>query len=174
MSTLNLWKLFCSKKTCKWLVEAVQYLQEQNTSWDWGPTPHQRSMLYVCNSWAWSAWRKEHNQLSPLKPSLLETREFRTLSTPSLSNWLKIEPALTPTLLSLWPPEIGTHSQPPSSLRLITFSCLRPTSTDTFNSYPAHKSPLLPFFTMKGPTQAFRGCTFLVYLLLWSISLKKK
>ena len=68
-----------------------------------------------------------------------------------------------PTLLSLWPPEIGNHSQPPSSPLLITYSCLRPTSTDTFNSYPAHKSPLLPLFTMEGPTKAFRGCTFLVY-----------
>ena len=51
----------------------------------------------------------------------------------------KNRPALSPTPLSLWPPEIGTHSQPPSSPRLITFSCLRPTYTDTFNSYPAHK-----------------------------------
>ena len=66
-----------------------------------------------------------------------------------------------------WPPEIGTHSQPPSSPRLITFNCLKPASTDTFNSYPAQKSPLLPLFTMEG---AFRGCTFLVYLLLSSIS----
>ena len=41
------------------------------------------------------------NQLSPLKPSLLEKRGFRTLSIPLLSNWIKIEPALSPTLLSL-------------------------------------------------------------------------
>ena len=27
------------------------------------------------------------------------------------------------------------------------FSCLRPTSTDTFNSYPAHKIPLFFFFS---------------------------
>ena len=60
-------------------------------------------------------------------------------------------------------------SQLPSSPPLITFSCLRLASTDTFNPYPAHKSPLL-LFTMEGPTKAFRGCTFLVYLLLSSIS----
>ena len=101
------------------------------------------------------------NQLSPPKPSLLETRGFRTLSTPSLSNWIKIEQALSPTLLSPWLPETGTHSQPPSSPRLITFSCLRPASTDTFNSYQPIKSSLLPLFTMEGPTQAFKGCTFL-------------
>ena len=53
-------------------------------------------MVSVQSSW---------NQLSPLKPSLLETRGFRTLSTPSLSNWIKIEPALSKSLLSLWPPE---------------------------------------------------------------------
>ena len=92
------------------------------------------------------------------------------LSTPSLSNWIRIEPALTPTLLSIWPPETGTHSRPPSSPRLITFRCLRPASTDTFNPNPAHKSPLILPFTMEGPTKAFRGCTFLVYLLLSSIS----
>ena len=80
-------------------------------------------------------------ELKSIIPSLLETRGFRTLSTPSLSNWIKIEPVLSPSLLSLWPPGTGTHPQPPSSPRLITFSCLRPTSTDTFNSYPAHKIP---------------------------------
>ena len=89
----------------------------------------------------------ERNQLPPLKPPLLETRGFRTLSTSLLSNWIKIERALSPTLLSLWPPESGTHSLPPSSPRLITFICLRPASTDTFNSYPAHKIPLLFFFS---------------------------
>ena len=97
-----------------------------------------RYMVSVQSSW---------NQLSPLKPSLQETRGFQTLSTPPLSNWIKIEPALTPTLLSLWPPETGTHSLPPSSPRLITFSCLRPVSTDTFNFYPAHKIPLFFFFS---------------------------
>ena len=88
--------------------------------------------------------------------------------TPSLLNWIKIEPALTPTRLSLWPPEIRTHSQPPSSPRLITFRCLRLASTDTFNLYPAHKSPLILLFTMEGPTKAFRGCTFLVGIKMWN------
>ena len=92
---------------------------------------------------------------------------FKFPSPPSYSQ-------LTSTLLSLWPPEIGTHFQPPSWQRLTTFICLRPASTDIFNPYPAHKSPLLLLFTMEGPTKAFRGCTFLVYLLLSSISLKKK
>ena len=91
--------------------------------------------------------RAEINQLSSLKPSLLETRGFRTLSTPLLSNGIKIERALLPTLLSLWPPGTGTHSLPPSSPRLIPFSCLRPASSDTFNSYPAHKIPLFFFFS---------------------------
>ena len=95
-------------------------------------------MVSVQSSW---------NQLSPLKPSLLETRRFRTLSTPLLSNWIKIERALSQTLLSIWPPETGTHFQPPSSPRRITFSCLRPASIDTFNSYPAHKIPhKIPLF----------------------------
>ena len=95
-------------------------------------------MVSVQSSW---------NQVSPLKPSLLETRGFRTLSTPLLSNWIKIERALSPTLLSLWPPETGTHPLPPSSPRLITFSCLRPASPDTFNSCPVHKIPLFFFFS---------------------------
>ena len=67
----------------------------------------------------------ERNQLPPLKPPLLETRGFRTLSTPSLSNWIKIERALSPTLLFLRPPETGTHSLPPSSPRRIIFSIHR-------------------------------------------------
>ena len=90
-------------------------------------------MVSVQSSW---------NQLSPLKPSLLETRGFRRLSTSVPSNWIKIERALSPTLLSLL-----THSQPPSSPRLITLSWLRPASTDTFNSYPANNIPLFFFFS---------------------------
>ena len=43
------------------------------------PCTTDTSIVSVQSSWS---------QLSPLKPSLLETRGFRTLSTPSLSNWL--------------------------------------------------------------------------------------
>ena len=122
-------------------------------------------MVSVQSSW---------NQLSSLKPSLLEIRGFRKLSAPSLSNWIKIERALSPTLLSVRPPETGTHAQPPSSPRLKTFSCLRPTSTDTFNSYPAHKkSSSSSSFHDGGANPGPRRCTFLVYLLLSSISHKK-
>ena len=120
-------------------------------------------MVSVQSSW---------NQSSLLKSSLLETRGFRTLSTPLLSNWIKIEPALTPTLLSLWPPETGTHSLPPSSPRLITFRCLRPASTDTFNPYPAHKSPLI--LLQEGPTKAFGMHLFGVSPSLIDIIKKKK
>ena len=85
---------------------------------------------------------------SIIPPKAVFTRRgFRTLSTPLLSNWIKTERALSPILLSLWPPETGTHSLPPSSPRLITFSCLRPASADTFNSYPAHKIPPVFFFS---------------------------
>ena len=43
----------------------------------------------------------ELKSIIPLNPSLLETRGFRTLSTPSLSNWIKIEPALSPTFIPM-------------------------------------------------------------------------
>ena len=46
-------------------------------------------------------------------------------------------------------------------------SLLKPTP---IQFYPANKSPLLLLFTMERPTKVFRGCTFLVYLLLSSIS----
>ena len=101
------------------------------------------------------------HQLSPQKPSLRETRGFRTRSIPSLSNRIKMKQAFSPTLLSLRPSE--TRSQSPSSPRLITFSCLRPASTDTFDSQPQPiKSPLLLLFTIEGPTQTFRRFAFLV------------
>ena len=138
--------------------------------------------INFCNWFVLMFCWPSHRGLVPLSRSsnkdlfiyLFKLSLLKLLSTPSLSNWIKIEPALTPTLLSPWPPETGTHSLPPSSPWLITFRCLRPASTDTFNPYPAHKSPLLHLFTMEGPTKAFRGCTFLVYLLLSSISKKKK
>ena len=91
----------------------------------------------------------------PLKPSLWESRRFQTLSTTSLSNWIKIEPALSPNLLSLWPPETRTHFQLSSSTRLITFSCLRPAPTDTLDFHPTNKSPLILLFTTEISTQAF-------------------
>ena len=72
------------------------------------------------------------------------------------SNWIKIERALSPTFLSLWPLETGTHSLPLSSSRLITFSCLRPASIDIFNSYPAHKIILFFFFSRwRGQSRPF-------------------
>ena len=101
-------------------------------------TSYRNTFLLYSIEYKWES--KNHFQpcpLSPLKPCLRETRGSRTLSTPSLSNWKKIEQALSPTLLSLWLPETGTHFQPSSSPRLITFSCLRP----AFNSYPALKIP---------------------------------
>ena len=70
------------------------------------------------------------------------------------------ERALSPTLLSLWPPETGTHSQPPSSPRLITFICLRSASTDTFNSYPAHKIPLFFFSRWRGQSRPLGDAPF--------------
>ena len=104
-----------------------------------------------------SSW----NQLSPLKPTLRETRGFQTLSTPSLLNWIKIEPTLSPNLISLWLPETRTRFQLSSSPRLITFSCLRPASTNTFNSYPAHKIPLFFFFSRwRGQARPLRDATF--------------
>ena len=90
-------------------------------------------------------YRYYHGVCSVELKSIIPPKALFT--TPSLSNWIKIEQALSPTLLSLWPPETGTHFQPPSSPRLITFSCLRPASTDTFNSYPAHKISLFFFFS---------------------------
>ena len=50
----------------------------------------------------------------------------------------------------------------------ITFNLSRPASTDTFDSYPIPKSL---FFTIQGSTADYRGCTFLVQLLLVSKSL---
>ena len=43
------------------------------------------------------------------------------------------------------------------SPRLITFSCLRPTSTDSFNSYPAHKIPSSSTFHDGGANQGLWG-----------------
>ena len=43
-------------------------------------------------------------QQSRIRPKALFARNtaFRTLNIPSLSNWIKIEPAVSPTFLSLW------------------------------------------------------------------------
>ena len=98
---------------------------------------------------------KINKSWQPIKEEAAFTRSTRfsnaqhSFSTPSLSNWIKIERTLSPSLLSLWPPETGTHSHPPSSSRLKIFSCLRPTSTDTFKSFTAHiNSSLLPLFSV--------------------------
>ena len=59
------------------------------------------SALSPCYRYYHGVCSVELKSIIPLKPSLLEIRGFQTLSTPSLSNWIKIEPALWPTLLSL-------------------------------------------------------------------------
>ena len=92
-------------------------------------------MVFVQSRW---------NQLFPLKPSLRETRGFR-----ALSNWIKIEPSLSPTLLSLWPPK-HWHLLPatvfPVTYNLQLFKTHIPsTPTQTI------KSPLL-LFTVGGCT----------------------
>ena len=81
------------------------------------------------------------------------------LSTPSLSNWIKFEPALSPTLLCLWPPETVIRFQVRSFPRLMTFSCLRPESTDAFDPYPAYKIPSSSFHD-EGAKPDLWGCTF--------------
>ena len=76
----------------------------------------------------------------------------------------------SPLRLSLWLLEAGTR-RPSSQLR-ITFSISRPASTDTFTTYPIPE--MSSSFHDQGSTSGYRGCTFLVQLLLVSISLQKK
>ena len=89
---------------------------------------------------------------SIIPPKALFTRNtrFSNAQHPVAVKLDKNERAFSPTLLSLWPPETGTHSQRPSSPRLIIFSCLRPIFTNTINSSQPIKSSLLPLFTMEG------------------------
>ena len=87
-------------------------------------------------------------------------------------NWILIEQTHSPIRLSLWHLETGTPFLRPSSQQLITFNRSRPASTDALDSYPIPKSHLI--FARQGSTADYRGCTFLVQLLLVSICYKKK